>query len=497
MKRWVWMVISLILAYVPLLIPLEGGHGLEPQEKWVARYIGPTNSFDGAYAIAVDGSGNVYVTGESKGSGTGEDYVTIKYNTNGKQLWIARYNGPAKKWDYANAIAIDSSGNVYVTGASYGTSYDYATIKYNTNGKQLWLKTYNGPAKKADSAKAIAVDSSGNVYVTGWSSGLGGGGIHATDYATIKYNTNGKQLWLKTYNGPANSYDDASAIALDSSGNVYVTGTSYGAVDDYVTIKYNTNGEQLWLKTYNGPANSYDDASAIALDSSGNVYVTGTSYGAVDDYATIKYNTNGEQLWVKRYSTPGYCWDYANAIAVDSSGNVYVTGESKGSGTGEDYVTIKYITNGKQLWVKTYNGPAKKGDYANAIAVDSSGNVYVTGASYGTSYDYATIKYNTNGTQLWVKTYNGPAKKADSAKAIAVDSSGNVYVTGTSSGATDDYATIKYNTNGKQLWVKRYNGPADSFDGAYAIAVDSSGNVYVTGWSYGLDGTSDMATIKY
>jgi streptogramin lyase len=96
-----------------------------------------------------------------------------------------------------------------------------------------------------------------------------------------------------------------------------------------------------------------------------------------------------------------------------------------------------------------------------------------------------------------VKTYNGPAKKADSAKAIAVDSSGNVYVTGTSSGATDDYATIKYNTNGKQLWVKRYNGPADSFDGAYAIAVDSSGNVYVTGWSYGLDGTSDMATIKY
>jgi uncharacterized delta-60 repeat protein len=444
------MVISLILAYVPLLIPLEGGHGLEPQEKWVARYIGPTNSFDAAYAIAVDGSGNVYVTGESKGSGTGEDYVTIKYNTNGKQLWIARYNGPAKKWDKASAIALDSSGNVYVTGASYGTSYDYATIKYNTNGKQLWVKTYNGPAKKADSAKAIAVDSSGNVYVTGWSSGLGGGGIHATDYATIKYNTNGKQLWVKTYNGPANSYDEASAIALDSSGNVYVTGKSSGALTDY---------------------------------------------------ATIKYNTNGKQLWVKRYSTPGYCWELATAIAVDSSGNVYVTGQSYGTDYSSDYVTIKYNTNGKQLWVKTYNGPAKKSDSATAIAVDSSGNVYVTGLSdrlgrYENT-DYATIKYDTNGKQLWVKRYNGVAVGRNWANAIAVDSSGNVYVTGTSYGATDDYATIKYTTNGKQLWVKRYNGPANSYDYANAIAVDSSGNVYVTGWSYGLDGTSDYATIKY
>jgi len=292
MKRWVWMVISLILAYVPLLIPLEGGHGLEPQEKWVARYNGPAYGFDYAKAIAVDSSGNVYVTGTSKGSDTGNDYATIKYNTNGKQLWVKRYNGPAKKEDSASAIAVDSSGNVYVTGGSEGsgTSDDYATIKYNTNGKQLWVKTYNGPAYGNDFAGAIAVDSSGNVYVTGSSSNRLSG-YENSDYATIKYNTNGKQLWVKRYNRVAVGWNWASAIAVDSSGNVYVTGASYGTSYDYATIKYDTNGKQLWVKTYNGPAKKEDSASAIAVDSSGNVYVTGYSYGldGTGDYTTIKY----------------------------------------------------------------------------------------------------------------------------------------------------------------------------------------------------------------
>jgi len=365
---------------------------------WVRRYNGPGNDWDNACAIAVDGFGNVYVTGVSDGSGTSWDYATIKYDSSGNELWVQRYNGPENYSDWAWAIAVDGSGNVYVTGRSYGsgTDNDYATIKYDPDGNQLWVQTYNGPGNYSDYAYAIAVDGSGNVYVTGVSYGSG----TSTDYATIKYDPDGNQLWEKRYNGPANNHDYAWAIAVDGSGNVYVTGRSYGSgtYEDYTTIKYDPDGNQLWEKRYNGLANLYDEALAIAVDGSGNVYVTGLSVGSdtFTDYATIKYDPDGIQLWEKTYNGPGNNHDNAYAIAVDDSGNVYVAGASYGSGTDYDYATLKYDPQGTQLCVKRYNGPANDWDNVFAIAVDGSGNVYVTGKSVGsgTDYDYATIKYS-------------------------------------------------------------------------------------------------------
>jgi uncharacterized delta-60 repeat protein len=345
---------------------------------------------------------------------------------------------------------VDGSGNVYVTGYSLssGTDYDYATIKYSAKGKQLWVKRYNGPGNGSDTARALAVDGSGNVYVTGESTGSGAG----YDYATIKYTTNGKQLWAARYNGSGSSTDSAYAIAVDGSGNVYVTGDSLGSGSgyDYATIKYDANGKQLWAKRYNGPGNGSDTAQAVAVDGSGNVYVAGKSSGSGTgyDYATIKYSANGKQIWVKRFNGLGNSTDVVTALAVDGSGNIYVAGESLGSGTDYDYATIKYNTNGKQLWVKMYNGPGNSSDTARAIAVDGSGNVYVTGWSWSsdTDYDYATIMYGANGKQLWAKMYNGPGNGRDCGWAIAVDESGHVYVTGISlgSGTGFDYATIKY-----------------------------------------------------
>src|SRR4030095_4107949 len=146
-------------------------------QAWVARYNGPGNLDDGGHAIVGDNLGNVYVTGGSHGLGTDLDYATIKYNSARAQQWVARYNGPANGWDRAAAIARDSSGNVYVTGQSLGlgTDYDYATVKYNSAGQQQWVARYNGPGNGEDDAVAIATDGSGNVYVTGQSTGLGTG----------------------------------------------------------------------------------------------------------------------------------------------------------------------------------------------------------------------------------------------------------------------------------------------------------------------------------
>ena len=370
------------------------------KEEWVSRYNGPGNSYDEAFAMAIDISGNVYVTGYSYGSGTSLDYATIKYNSSGVEQWVARYNGPANGDDEAYAIALDSSGNVYVTGGSSGsgTNYDYATIKYNSAGEEQWVARYNGPGNGYDYANAIAIDSSGNVYVTGYSASSSTYPYN-DDYATIKYNSSGVQQWVTRYNGPGNDDDWASDIALDSSGNVYVTGWSEGSgiYWDYATIKYNSSGVEQWVARYNGPGYSADIANAIALDSSGNVYVTGGSIGSGTawDYATIKYNSSGVQQWVARYNGPGNDDDEAIAIALDTSGNVYVTGESIGSGTAPDYATIKYNNSGVEQWVARYNGPGNGEDFTYAIALDTSGSVYVTGYSYGSgnSKDYATIKY--------------------------------------------------------------------------------------------------------
>ncbi len=322
-------------------------------EQWIARYNGPGNSSDKSYALAIDSAGNVYIAGDSIGSGTKHDYTTIKYNSTGVEQWVRRYNGPGNDEDFCCAMVIDSSGNVYVTGCNTGleTRYDYTTIKYDNAGVEQWVARYDSPGNGSDWAMAIEVDSVGNVYVTGFSliSGVN------SDYATIKYNSAGVEQWVTRYNGPGNSTDWAWDIAVDSVGSVYVTGYSVGSGTDfdYATIKYNSGGVEQWVARYNGPGNDYDEPRAIGLDSMGNVYVTGGSTGSGNkwDYATIKYNNVGVEQWVARYNGPGDDSDFACALTIDDSDNVYITGGSGGSGTLSDYATVKYNNEGVEQWV--------------------------------------------------------------------------------------------------------------------------------------------------
>lgn len=423
---------------------------------WVRRYNGPGNGNDWGVALGLDGKGNLYVSGESEGAGTSSDYVAIKYNPSGDTLWVRRYNGPGNAVDKAYALAVDVSGNVYVTGESEGenTGSDFTTIKYNPSGEVIWTKRYDGGGKGLDKAYALTLDQRGNVYATGESEGKGTG----PDYVTIKYNGDGDTLWIRRYAGSGNSVDKAYALAVDSSGNVYVTGQSgSGAGADYATIKYDASGDQLWVKRYNGVGNAMDKAYALGLDAKENVYVTGFSFGSGTDkdYATIKYNPRGDTLWVRRYNGPGNGLDWARALKLDATGNLYVTGQSYNKGSGSDYATIKYNRNGDTLWVRRYEGPGNHNswDLAHALALDDSGNVYVTGESQGrgSDLDYATVKYDSAGNLLWVQRYNGPANSIDNAFAIAVDDSGNVYVTGFSygKGTGSDCVTIKYKQAGK------------------------------------------------
>ncbi|MEO0228189.1 MAG: SBBP repeat-containing protein [candidate division WOR-3 bacterium] len=411
--------------------------------------------------------------------------------------WVRRYDGTAHGEDYARAIAIDDFGNIYVAGVSEnsGTSNDIVTIKYNSQGEQQWVAIYNGALNENDDARAITVDRFGNVYITGYSTEYIPG---MCDCVTIKYNNAGGQEWVAIYSDPSGDNDGGSAIIVDSLGNVYVAGSSQVGGSDtpnYLTIKYNNNGTQQWVNLYDGPAHLEDWAEAIAVDRLGNVYVTGfsTGIGTGWDYATIKYNALGTEQWVMRYNGSDNSSDGAHAIALDSLHNVYVTGGSAGLGTYTDIATIKYSTSGVQQWVVKYH----KGDeWANAIIVNGVGDVYVTGGSLDTSLDYVTIKYSTDGIEQWVARYDGPAHFWDEAFAIALDTSDNIYVTGRSYGVQHDFATVKYNANGVEQWVIRYNGPTNSEDWATDIVIDSIGNCYVTGYSNGPN-SYDFTTIKY
>jgi hypothetical protein len=368
--------------------------------------------------------------------------------------WVERYSPGISGYTPAAALAVDTVGNVYVTGVG-------ATIKYDNNGNSLWEASRGGGA--------IAVDDVGNVYVT------------ADGGATIKYDSVGNPLWENSRGG--------GAIAVDDVGNVYVTARG-GA-----TVKYDSVGNEVWVASRGG--------IAIAVDAMGNAYIagSGTDTNGISGYATVKYDSDGKELWLSRLSW--YARSDPVSIAVDAVGNVYVTGSTAGYDTLYNdfyslYLTVKYDANGNELWHYTYNHPItiyEPQDQASALSLDSSGNALVTGRIRDsvTSFDYATIKYDVYGSVVWAVRYNSPCNGFDSATAIAVDAMDNVYVTGNSNG---DYATVKYNSVGNEIWVHRYNGPGNGEDGAAAIAVDASSNVYVTGGSTGSDGTYDYATIK-
>jgi len=310
-------------------------------EAWAARYNGPGGGQDAATSLTLDAHGNILVTGTSDGAGTGNDYATIKYDPGGNVLWVARYNGPANREDGARAIAVDQVGNFVVTGSSdgNGTEQDFATVKYDPNGTQLWVSRYDGPVSGDDYAAGMALDPWGNVCVTGRSKDIG---IGQYDYATVKYDPNGVELWVRRYDGPTNDKDRAVGVATDDVGNIYVTGYSLNNADgsiwySCVTIKYDPEGNQLWAADYSACAVSL--ANAIAVDAAGNAYITGRCGG---DCLMVKYGPAGNQVWAGRYSDPAGPWDEGMAIAVDALGNTYVAGQSDGGSTALDYVTLKY-----------------------------------------------------------------------------------------------------------------------------------------------------------
>jgi hypothetical protein len=311
-------------------------------------------------------------------------------------------------------------------------------------------------------------------------------------------------------------------VALDGSDDVYVTGWSTNQYvrewepgriwlwlnKDYVTVKYDPNGKEQWVSRYHHSGDADSEPIVIDVDSMGDIYMVGNAsngfWRPVDQYCVIRYDLNGKELWV--------AWSEnlqeapAIAAAVDSLGNICVAAQTWGIDTGTDYQVVKYSRNGDRLWAATYNNNAADYyDLPSGIAIDQSDNIYVTGKSWEMYYDYATVKYAPDGKEVWVARYNGADNGDDSAVAVVIDSSGNINVTGSSSGFDpnqgnweQDYVTIQYASDGNELGLYRYPG-SGSENAPIAIAADRLRNVFVTGTSGCPDSGPcvDCTTIKY
>ncbi len=402
-------------------------------------------------------------------------------------------------------VRVKASGN---TPASEWACYNQAIAEYLS---EQWSRVFG--SGNNDLGFGVSVDSKGAVYVTGYLSGNFDGKTNqgSADLFLIKHDASGTKEWYKLL-GTSN-FDLGFGVSVDSLDNVYVTGMLAGNFDgktnqggrDMFLIKHDASGTKEWSKLLG--TTSEDEGLGVSVDSASNVYVTGYSSGNFDgktnsggkDMFLIKYDTSGAKQWSKLFGTSSD--DLGYGVSVDSAGNVYVTGYSAGAFDGKtnsgdkDMFLIKYNTSGAKQWSKLFG--TSSDDLGYGVSVDSAGNAYVTGYSSGNfdgktnsgNNDMFLIKYDSSGIKQWSKLLG--TSSDDRGFGVSVDSAGNVYVTGYSAG---DFAG-KTNSGFQDMFLIKYDSSGakqwskllgtNNNDRGFGVSVDSAGNVYVTGYSQG------------
>jgi hypothetical protein len=217
--------------------------------------------------------------------------------------WSRVYEAGA--WDELHAVVTDPLGSVYVTGSSYvwGTGSDIITMKYSSNGVLEWIKRLSFSSSGFEQGQNIAFHN-GDIYVSGFSSS--GGSTALGRFFLIKYSNSGDSIW--SYLDNNTSEGEPTAMHFDSENNIILAGYNGSTYSDFITMKIDPAGNQIWMSTFNsensGGANKIWD---MCLDENDNIYVTGISevyLVSTLDVTTIKYNTNGDSLWVRRFNGP-------------------------------------------------------------------------------------------------------------------------------------------------------------------------------------------------
>ncbi|RHX83929.1 SBBP repeat-containing protein [Leptospira stimsonii] len=402
-----------------------------PKAEWT-RLLG-TSSSGGlqSNSITSDSSNNVYVTGQASGNFDGQlltgiyDLFVSKYNSSGSKQWT-RLMGVVGDQTTAYAITSDSSGNVYSAGTTNGAldgeafdgSPDFADrnlfiVKFDSNGNKLWTRLLGIATGGKAGATSVASDSTGNIFVTGTStSGLDGqtfGGGGGTGYFIVKYNSVGVKQWTKLYAGPS-----PSGITYDNSnGKIYLTfsipGTTLNGVSatDSLLIQFDNSGNKFWTKQTGIPGKN-TVSNALTLDNFGNIYITGSTNGNIDDQVEsgnntsdlliIKFDSNGNRIWTRQLGFTGSIFEVSSKSAVgtgivfDKNQNLYITGYTTGnldkqvhsdpSNSKHNVFLSKYDLNGNKIWTSISGTKGYHSD-AYSITIDQLGHPYLTGYTNG------------------------------------------------------------------------------------------------------------------
>jgi hypothetical protein len=363
----------------------------------------------------------------------------------------------------------------------------------------------------------MAVDAAGNSYLAGYSySADEGGGLRSYNYVVLKYNSNGDLLWTRYYAGNVGYDDFAQSLKIDAAGNVYVGGYSWGVgtYANYLTVKYGPDGAQLWARRYAGGFGEI--MNEVEIDLSGNVYVTGYSNnsmaGGSEDIVTIKYNAAGDQMWLNRYNSAANDTDEGYEIEINDAGDVFVLGQKYQDFSFSSSIIHKIDGDtGTVAWTREINTTSgQMGEYVMSFDLDAAGNIYLAGMLFDdTSYnvDSFVAKFDSEAIMQWTQAYDGPSDEDfDGDPKMVLDGDGNVYLGVTSEGfANSDIQVIKYSAAGQQEWTYRFGNPYFGEDWLISWQVDVAqrtmlldvqGNVYVAGSSYIPGQSTDLSVFK-
>jgi hypothetical protein len=406
-------------------------------------------------------------------------------------------------------MVADSQRNTYVTGsvcAGPGGScsdIEAVTIKVNPQGQTVWRFFLSSPLQDAKGVD-VAVDAAGNVY-TLYESQTGNGptfGEQIFEIATAKYSPTGTREWINFIPSSSSVFLTPSHLAVTPEGDVYITYTAAQAASgssSAVVLKYDTNGKELWSKTAAPVPNLVNSPTAVGLDSNENAYVLVNSSTAshTEESVIVKFDPAGDVLASFGQNVLGDI----PVLHIDPQGNSYVSGSG---GTANDVpIAAKFTSSGATAWVHNLSKALQPVELPVGITTDSAGQIFIAqtspDAAGNNGFDIAVLSLDANGNERWLGLYAHPNRSGqDMAAAVAVNSAGDAYVTGYAvrpSGITDA-ATVKFESTGKLAWAELY---APSGDTGAGEAIAAAGpNVFVlAGVSNPSSGAGGTSVIDY